>query len=273
LSDSRRSENALTADARQPRSYWGFRQISFVVLMAGLTALFIALGTWQVERLAEKEALIAAVEARFDLEPQPFPAPGDWDALDPEALDYARFELTGTFDNTETVLVFTNLPDPAGPYGGVGYWVMAPFSLEQGGIVWVNRGFIPDAAAADFADGGDAPEGQVTLEAIARRPEQANSFTPDPDFGERREWVRNPERLSAFLDDAAGPIAPVTLDRIAREPGELPQGGETQITFPNRHLEYAGTWYLFAAITPIMLGFWLWRQRRPRNLAHEEKDN
>ncbi len=182
MSDSRRSENALTADARQPRRYWGFRQISFVVLMAGLTALFIALGTWQVERLAEKEALIAAVEARFDLEPQPF-RPWRLGRARSGSARLCAFELTGTFDNTETVLVFTNLPDPAGRYGGVGYWVMAPFSLEQGGIVWVNRGFIPDAAAADFADGGDAPEGQVTLEAIARRPEQANSFTLTPISG------------------------------------------------------------------------------------------
>ena len=261
------------ADASQTRPRWGFTQISFVAFMVGLMGLFIALGTWQVERLAEKEALIAAVETRFDLAPQPFPASEDWDALDPQELDYARFELTGTFDNSYTVLVFTNLPDPAGRYGGVGYWVMAPFFLDDGGIVWINRGFVPQAAAADFADGGAAPQGRVTIEAVARRPEQANSFTPEPDFAEGREWVRNPERLSAFLDDAAGPIAPVTLDRVAGEPGELPQGGETQITFPNRHLEYAGTWYLFAVITPIMLGFWLWRQRRPRNLAHEEKDN
>ncbi len=273
MSETEKSESALMAKASRSPRYWGFAQISFVVLMLSLMVLFIALGTWQVERLAEKEALLATVEARFDLAPQPFPASGNWDALDAQTLDYARFELAGTFDNAATVLVFTNLPDPAGRYGGVGYWVMAPFSLDGGGIVWVNRGFVPEAAAADFADGGDAPEGQVTIEAIARRPEQANSFTPEPDFEARREWVRNPGRLSAFLDNPAAPVAPATLDRIAGQPGDLPQGGETQITFPNRHLEYAGTWYLFAAITPIMLGFWLWRQRRPRNLAHEEKDN
>jgi surfeit locus 1 family protein len=261
------------ANVSQIRPRWGFGQVSFAMLMLSLTVLFIVLGTWQVERLAEKEALIAAVEARFDVAPQSFPASDSWDALDPQTLDYGRFELTGTFDNAATVLVFTNLPDPAGRYGGVGYWIMAPFLLDDGGIVWVNRGFVPQAAAADFVDGSDAPQGQVTFEAIARRPEQANTFTPEPDFEERREWVRDPERLSAFLNDTNGPVAPVTLDKIAGEPGELPQGGETQITFPNRHLEYAGTWYLFAAITPIMLGFWLWRQRRPGNLAHEEKDN
>lgn len=273
MSDSGKSENALMAGASRNRPRWGFAQISFVVLMVGLMALFVMLGTWQLERLGEKEALIAAVESRFDLAPQSFPASEGWDALDPERLDFTRFELTGSLDNSRTVLVFTNLPDPAGRYGGVGYWVMAPLMLSDGGTVWINRGFVPEAAATDFVDGGDAPVGQVTIEGVARRPEQANSFTPEPDFEDRREWVRNPDRLAAFLDDGAGPVAPVTIDAIAGEPGTLPQGGETQITFPNRHLEYAGTWYLFAAITPIMLGFWLWRQRRPANLAHEEKDN
>ncbi|HTN61521.1 MAG TPA: SURF1 family cytochrome oxidase biogenesis protein [Devosia sp.] len=45
-------------------------------------------------------------------------------------------------------------------------------------------------------------------------------------------------------------------------PGVLPQGGETIVAFPNNHFGYALTWFGFAIITPIMLGFWLWRQRR-----------
>src|SRR5690606_3367382 len=260
-------------DARTDHGGWGFAQISFIVLMLALMALFVTLGTWQVQRLAEKEALIATIEERFHEPPVEFPATEYWSGLTPEALDYRPFELTGTYDHPQTVLIFTNLPDPAGPYGGVGYWVMAPFMPEDGGIVWVNRGFVPDPLAEGYADGGAGPEGVVTIEAVARRPERANSFTPGPNLDTRREWVRDPERLSAFLDDPSIAVAPVTLDRVAGPEGELPQGGETLISFPNRHLEYAGTWYLFAAITPIMLGFWLWRQRKGRNLAQPEKRN
>jgi surfeit locus 1 family protein len=260
-------------DASQPHRRWGIAQISFVVLMLALMALFVTLGTWQVQRLAEKEALIAVVEERFDLPPVALPDDENWASLDPEAFDYRPLALTGAYDHAQTVLVFTNLVDPVGRYGGVGYWVMAPFMLTDGGVVWVNRGFVPEAAAQTYADGGGGPEGTFTIEGVARRPEQANSFTPASDLDERREWVRNPERLAAFLDAAGAPVAPITLDLRAGSGDELPQGGETQIYFPNRHLEYAGTWYLFAAITPIMLGFWLWRQRRPTNLAPEEKGN
>src|SRR5690606_41668833 len=71
------------------------------------------------------------------------------------------------------------ISEPAGSYGGVGYWVMAPFMLEDGGVVWVNRGFVPENRAAAYADGGAGPEGTIEIEGIARRPERANSFTPD----------------------------------------------------------------------------------------------
>ena len=262
------------AGERAENKSWGFAQISFIVLMLALMALFVTLGSWQVQRLGEKEALIATVEERFHEPPSDdFPAAQDWSSTTPEALDYRPFELAGTYDHTRTVLVFTNLPDHAGPYGGVGYWVMAPLMLEDGGIVWVNRGFVPEPLADAYADGGAGPEGIVTVEGVARRPERTNSFTPAADLDARREWVRDPERLSVFLDGSPVAVAPVTLDRLAGPEGELPQGGETLISFPNRHLEYAGTWYLFAAITPIMLGFWLWRQRKGGNLAQPEKRN
>ncbi|WP_196259526.1 SURF1 family protein [Pelagibacterium limicola] len=244
-----------------------FGRIGFVVLMLLLTALFVTLGVWQLQRLAEKDALIAAVETRLTQAPLAFPSASQWPGITPDALDYRPVSLSGTFDHARTVLVFTNLSDPQGRYGRAGYWVMSPLETADGGIVWINRGFVPEHLAAGYADGGLVSETEVRLEGIARKPEEANPFTPGPDFAARREWVRDPARLSevARLEDIA--TAPVTVDLPAGEPGMLPQGGETQVTFPNRHLEYAGTWFIFAAITPIMLGFWLWRQRRSTNLA------
>lgn len=242
-------------------------QVSFVVLMLGLTALFVVLGMWQVERLGQKEAQIAAVEARFDLAPVPFPPVREWDAIDPEALDFRPVSLTGQFDHTQTVLVFDNLVDARGQYGGAGYWVMAPLRVADGGIVWINRGFVPSHLASSYAQGGVVDdEAEQTIEGVVRRAERANAFTPGSELSERRDWVRNPERLSAFLSENDVPVAPVTIDLPAGEFGALPQGGETEIVFSNRHLEYAGTWFAFAGITPIMLGFWLWRQRRSRRL-------
>jgi surfeit locus 1 family protein len=259
----------MAQPAQQSASRIG--QISFAVLMVALTALFITLGVWQLQRLAEKEALIEAVETRLSQTPISFPPVDQWTGIDPEALDYRPVALAGTFDHARTVLVFTNLTGPNGQYGRAGYWVMAPFETRDGGIVWINRGFVPEHLASSYSGGGMAPEGAMEVEGVARRPEEANPFTPGSDFAARREWVRDPLRLSEVARLEGMPIAPVTVDLPAGEPWQLPQGGETQVSFPNRHIEYAGTWFIFATITPIMLGFWLWRQRRERKLAQKDK--
>ncbi|MDB5612620.1 MAG: hypothetical protein JWQ22_273, partial [Devosia sp.] len=47
-------------------------------------------------------------------------------------------------------------------------------------------------------------------------------------------------------------------------PGELPQGGETVVEFPNNHLGYAYTWYGFAIVAVVMLVYWIWRERANR---------
>ncbi|WP_404405930.1 SURF1 family protein [Pelagibacterium halotolerans] len=255
------------------RRFGSLGQWTFVVFMLLLMVVFLVLGTWQVQRLAEKDTLIARVEARFSEAPIAFPAASAWSSIDPEVFDYRPFKVTGTFRHDLTVLVFDNLTDANGQFSGPGYWVMAPLMTDNDGALWVNRGFVPENQASSFANGGPAPQGEVAIEGVARRPEMANPFTPGPKVAERREWVRDPERLALFLPEGIAPVAPVTLDQIAGPSGTLPQGGETKITFPNRHFEYAGTWYAFALVTLVMLGFWIWRQLHPGNLAHRDNDN
>nr|MBF0684027.1 SURF1 family protein [Pseudomonas sp.] len=239
----------------------------FVVLMLGLTALCLWLGTWQMHRLAEKEALIAAVEARLHSEPVPVPPAGEWSALDLEAWNFQPVSLTGTFQPNQTVAVFTSLTNPRGPAGGPGYWIVTPFVLETGGTVFVNRGFVPEqyreAAQAD-SEGMGVP---VTITGLFRPGEKAGWLVPEPDTSSRVEWVRDPERLAAMVDPSLAPIAPFYVDMAAGEPGTLPQGGETIVEFPNNHLGYAYTWYGFAIVAPVMLVAWLWSQRRRRPQA------
>jgi surfeit locus 1 family protein len=108
----------------------------------------------------------------------------------------------------------------------------------------------------------------VSLSGIARAPESAGSFTPAPDRARRIEWVRDPVRLAALVDTGGRPVAPFTLDLPAGGPtgfpDGLPQGGETVMEFPNHHLGYAFTWFGFALLTPLLLAYWIWRQRAAR---------
>ena len=234
----------------------------FVVLMLALAVVCVFLGTWQMQRLAEKEALIAAVDARIDAAPVPVPEASAWPNLNLEPLNFQPVTLTGAFRYNQTVTVFTSLANARGSASGPGYWVMTPFVLQSGGTVFVNRGFVPEAMQEAAVTDGESDTTTVTITGLLRPGEAAGFMTPAADTSNRVEWVRDPARLAAMVDPALAPIAPFYIDMPAGAPGELPQGGETVIEFPNNHLGYAYTWYGFAIVAVVMLGFWLWRQRR-----------
>lgn len=239
--------------------FWGF-----IALMLALMVLFVTLGIWQVERLSEKERLIADVAERMDLPPTPLPPASEWARLDPEAWNFRPVQLTGTWLPERTVRVFTSLADQNGRYGGPGYWIVTPLQLSGGGSVFVNRGFVPQDSAEAFATGGTVDAGLVSLVGIARTSEEVGSFTPQADSSKRIEWVRNTARLAALAGDVQQPVAPIYVDLPALGQGALPQGGETVVSFPNNHLGYAITWFGFAVLVPFLLFFWVRRQKQPR---------
>ena len=232
--------------------------------MAVLALVCITLGIWQINRLAEKEAMIARVEMRIGTAPIPLPPFAEWQVLDAEVYDFQPVSLTGTFVPEETVMVFTNLAGARGAHDGVGYWVVTPMRLADGGTVLVNRGFVPENARQLFDSSAAAgvPEDIKTITGIARKQETANSFTPGPDIAGRIEYVRSIARMTAMMDPALAPFAPIYVNAAATGPGILPQGGETKIDFPNRHFEYAMTWFSLAGVIVVMTGIWLWRRSR-----------
>lgn len=239
----------------------GLMTWTFVVLMLALAATCVWLGTWQMHRLAEKEALIAAVDSRLTAAPIPVPAAGQWPGLDMQALNFQPVSLTGSFRYNQTVTVFTSLASAKGPASGPGYWVVTPFELTEGGTVFVNRGFVPQDFQEAAVTDGQGADALVTITGLLRPGEAAGFMTPEPNMSDRIEWVRDPQRLASMVDPGLAPFAPFYVDLPAGPAGELPQGGETVVEFPNNHLGYAYTWYGFAIVAVVMLGFWFARQR------------
>ena len=60
--------------------------------------ILVALGVWQLQRLAWKEALIASVAERTTRAPVEAPRAAEWPGLDRDALEYRHVEVTGRFD-------------------------------------------------------------------------------------------------------------------------------------------------------------------------------
>ena len=237
----------------------------FIVFMVALALLCAGLGYWQLQRLEQKQALIAAVAERASLPPIALPAVSEWEAFDPEVFNFRPVTLTGTFDYENTVFVFTALTEARGEKQGPGFWIMSPFDLEDGGTVIVNRGFVPQSAKDLFGNtsqDGSSPSKLITVGGIARVTEQVGPFTPGPDTPNRVEYVRTIERLAIMMNLEVDSYAPIYVDQGAGEKGLLPQGGETVMSFPNRHLGYAMTWFGLAAVAIFMTLYWLWRQRR-----------
>jgi len=237
----------------------------FIVFMIALALLCAGLGYWQLQRLEQKQALIAAVAERASLPPISLPAVSEWEAFDPEVFNFRPVTLAGRFDYRNTAYVFTALTEARGDKEGPGFWIMTPFDLEGGGTVIVNRGFAPQAAKDLFGNTGpdqSNPPNSTSISGIARVSERVGPFTPGPDTPNRVEYVRTIERLATMMNLEAGSYAPIYVDQDAGEKGLLPQGGETVMSFPNRHLGYAMTWFGLAAVAVFMTLYWLWRQRR-----------
>ncbi|MEM1286955.1 MAG: SURF1 family cytochrome oxidase biogenesis protein [Pseudomonadota bacterium] len=246
------------------------KKIATVALIFAALAALLALGTWQVQRLAWKEDLIAQSEVRPLLAPVPLDElvaetglshrlSIDYDDQD-IALDaavYRRVTMDGEFFG-DTIRVFTTLSDTRGVFEGPGYWLLQGFQTDQH-VVFVNRGFRPFELPQGVLV-ARAPEGTVALEGIVRPDETPSFLDLDPDYNEQLLYRRN---VSQLMQATGVSVAlPITIDLPAGDPGQLPQAGETKFEFSNRHLGYAITWYGLAATLVGVVGISWWRRRQ-----------
>jgi surfeit locus 1 family protein len=240
--------------AARKRSWLGL----FVPALLAFAAL-IALGTWQIERKAWKEALIASLTERLATPPQTLPAPADWGKFDRARDEYRRVRFTATFDNAREALVFGAAsafrPDVALP----GYWVFTPARRADGSIVVVNRGFVPDARR----DIKSRAEGQISqpveITGALRWPDERHWFTPADDRAHNLWFTRDPAAIAAAkgLDPRTDAVAPFYVEQEAPiPPGGLPQPGRLVVALPDNHLQYAVTWYGLAAVLAVVFGVW-----------------
>jgi len=153
--------------------------------------------------------------------------------------------LRGVFDHSKESYLFRASATGAAS-GGPGYEIITPLALDGGGVVFVNRGFVPAELKDPSARPGGQLSGQVEIAGLMRRPENRNFFTPADEPGKNLWFTRDPGALAAHwgLADAA----PFTVDADATpNPGGWPRGGATVTTIPNNHLSYALTWFALAA--------------------------
>lgn len=224
-------------------------------------SIMVALGFWQLDRLAWKEGLTAAIETGLKKEPAPLEAPAEaWKELGRE--EYRPVSVTGRFRHAEERHLF------ATQNGQMGWHVYTPLETEGGRILFVNRGFVPEALKDPATRQEGQVEGTVTVVGLVRAPGVQGSFEPD----------RDPAKNVWYWRDLAGMIAslgvageweramPFFVEASAEpaNPGGWPKGGVTRLELPNRHLEYALTWFGLAGTLLAVFGAFVWARLKGR---------
>lgn len=238
------------------------RRRSLLILtlfMLAMGAFLIGLGVWQLERLQWKEGLIHEVSERTTAAAVPPPPEAQWFGLSRDDLEYRHWQVSGTFDHAKEIRAFTNLPDAKGPQRGVGYWVLTPLIRPDGSTILINRGFVPEPAKDPATRPAGQVSGPVTISGLARWTEDRNLFTPADDPATGNWFTRDIDGIAKA--EKLTRVAPFFIDADASAPGGLPQGGETILSFPNNHLQYALTWFGLAIGLVGVYAAFIWRQR------------
>lgn len=231
-------------------------------------AILIGLGSWQLARKAEKEALIERIEARRSGPPMALE-----EVLAKRSTDEADFQrVTVTGELLPEKTRFYYAPQPR---LGPGFDIYQPLRYAPGKIVWVNLGYVPKRLR-DKPKKWRLPEGPVTIIGNARLPAKKGTFTPDNDIAGNIWYWRDLQGMqeAAFGAGQAMASAPFfvvaepektlsSVDKAHLGDAGWPQRGVTDLVVLNRHLEYAITWF---GLAMTLLGVYLayawarWRQ-------------
>jgi surfeit locus 1 family protein len=202
-------------------------------------AILVALGTWQMQRRAEKHDFIAALAAKSKSDPisldQALALP------DPR---YVRIRIEAPANCDAQVLVNGFQVDNGTTVPGGD--VLTPVRMPNGAWILVARGFVPDEVMKEWGgriEGAPCPA-QVAGVAILTPANQGGYFTPEADRAARRWYAYD----AADIGKANG-LAPIAawIARLEPEPemeeGIYPRPQSYAADVPDNHLTYALTWY------------------------------
>lgn len=199
------------------------------------------LGHWQLQRAAEKEAILADLAKAATLEPQAVHAMA-------ERNDYhTRARLPAPTGTLRHLLL-----DAQTHQGRNGQDVLSAWQTKDGWVL-VNRGWVP----ADSVPELDWPAGQAVVGLWAPLP-AAGIRLGEALVGEREGWpVVNYPTQAEYSELLGGPVADGVLLQDANTPGGFVRDWQPVGFGPDRHYGYATTWFALAA-TVLIVTVALW---------------
>lgn len=249
----------IAQSAARPRA-------SFAIFTLAMIAVFVGLGLWQLQRRAEKHALIAALNERLAATPEPLPLASEWSVLTPAHDEFRRVRFTATYQPGPDAMVYSSGSALREDISGPGTWAFLPARLPTGQTVVINAGFVQntmqDRAEEDRVVARLISPEPVALTGYIRFPETAGMLTPAPSAAKRLWFARDHLAMARVL--GWGSVAPFYIDLEAPVPANgIPKPGPLDVHLKDDHLQYAITWFALAGAVAIAFGLWL----RGRRLA------
>lgn len=207
------------------------RRLVFPVLMMIIgCAVLVALGLWQVQRLAQKQEVLAAIEARIHDAPGALPAQPREDQDEYSAVA-VRGMLTG---DALYVLHARAGQSPA-------YRMIAPLNLGPRRVL-VDLGLVEAAQRS-----APAPSGPLSVTGNLHWPDEVSRWTPSPDGD---QWFARdvPAMAQALNTD---PVLVVARAHSRPDLSTAPIAVDSS-HIPNDHLSYAITWFGLAFVWALM---------------------
>ncbi len=246
--------------------------ITLFVLLVVVTCC--GLGVWQWNRLHQRLALNAKIDAQMSAPPVALD-PSNTDAA---ALDYRFVSVRGTYDPSQEIFLRNR-----SYAGATGYHVLTPLRIQGSDkAVLVDRGWIPLTVAESQDHTKYAPPtGVVTVEGVARQQQQYTTGPQDPPLSADRprlnEWFQ--VTTSRIQQQTGYPLVPVYIEVQPTGPDDevpasLPFPSRTTDLGPGSHMSYTIQWFSFALIALIGYPILIYQNvYKPRQQARQTTEN
>ncbi|MFZ0841286.1 MAG: SURF1 family protein [Xanthobacteraceae bacterium] len=233
------------------------RQGLLVPCLVALAAflVLVGLGTWQLQRKAWKEGLVAAMHERLAAAPVDLPPASQWASLNVDSAEFRRVKFHAQFTEGRGVYVYVAGSALRDDIKEPGYFAFAPARLDDGTAVVVNRGYIPMDQQIGW------PAGTMEVVGYLRWPESRPWFLSDTNSASDTWFVRDHRTMA--VAKAWGDVAPFYVDQESPVPAlGLPRPAALTVNLRNDHLQYAVTWFGLAAVLVGCFVAWLITRRR-----------
>lgn len=239
------------------RAYWLPTLAAWIMI-----AITFALGQWQLGRASLKSERESSAQSRAQLDPVALPAA----PIAAPDLDLRPVTVRGTFAPAHTIYLDNRVHNRQ-----PGYHVLTMLRIAAPGapiFVLVNRGWVPQGVDRAMLPPVPTPEGEVTLEGVARAYPSA-VYELKADTPTSKVWQNiTLQRVAAATGLIVQPVLveqhSATADGLIRA-WPTPSGPASHGMTADKHRGYAFQWF---ALSALLLGLWLYFGLRQMRQMH-----